>query len=433
MKTADVVIGANLGDEGKGLVTDFLASKYGSDALVVRFCGGAQAGHTVTTPEGKRHVFNHFGSGSLCGASTYLSRFFICNPILFLAEAKRLEKLGIRPKVFIDPAAPVTTPYDMMVNQMVEELRGKDRHGSCGVGIGETIERQQHSEYALTFSDLYNFPALNLKLDYIRRHWVPLRLKNLGIKTIAPEWKERIGSQAVLMHFMSDVDAFLECARTASLSCVRQAKHVIFEGAQGLLLDQDHEWFPHVTRSNTGLKNVVSLARAADLTRLNVHYVSRCYATRHGAGPLPHELSQKPYEGIMDLTNVPNPHQGTMRFGWLDLDLLQRTICRDLDFASHLIDAKPRLALTCLDQIDEKAYFISRGTKCVGTVAQLVDKVASLLPVEAMLTSYGPTRTTMKVVQREPLVCAKAVTLPPIIPITEPLYAPFLRLSAGGT
>lgn len=85
---ARVVIGANFGDEGKGLVTDWLCAQ--GAGVVVRFNGGAQAGHTVETPEG-RHVFHHLGSGTFCNVPTYLSQYFICNPILFLHELERLQ------------------------------------------------------------------------------------------------------------------------------------------------------------------------------------------------------------------------------------------------------------------------------------------------------------------------------------------------------
>lgn len=135
MRDISVVIGANYGDEGKGLVTDFLSN---SETLVVRFNGGAQAGHTVVTPEGQRHVFHHIGSGALRGAATLLSRFFIVNPFIFLKEVK---ELGFEPTVSIDPRASVTTPYDMLLNQAVERKRGEERHGSCGLGINETVTR----------------------------------------------------------------------------------------------------------------------------------------------------------------------------------------------------------------------------------------------------------------------------------------------------
>ncbi|MEJ2125462.1 MAG: adenylosuccinate synthetase, partial [Alphaproteobacteria bacterium] len=134
---AKAVIGAAYGDEGKGLITDALVASCGAAATVVRFNGGAQAGHTVTLPDGRRHVFHHIGSGTLAGAPTFLSRFFVANPILLATEIANLAAMGFTPSIAIDPDAPVTTPFDMMINQFAETARGSGRHGSCGLGFGE--------------------------------------------------------------------------------------------------------------------------------------------------------------------------------------------------------------------------------------------------------------------------------------------------------
>ena len=120
---AQVVIGAQFGDEGKGRLIDAYAAPLGSQALVIRFNGGAQAGHTVVTPEGMRHVFSHIGSGALVGAATFLSRFFVCHPMLFRKEIESLAIQGVQPDVYVDPQSPVTTPYDMMLNQIIERER----------------------------------------------------------------------------------------------------------------------------------------------------------------------------------------------------------------------------------------------------------------------------------------------------------------------
>jgi adenylosuccinate synthase len=98
---ARVVIGANFGDEGKGLLTDYLCAQ--GAGMVVRFNGGANAGHTVVTPDGKRHVFSHFGSGSFCDVPTFLSPYFVCNPVLFFHELETLHKLGVSPTVYAHP------------------------------------------------------------------------------------------------------------------------------------------------------------------------------------------------------------------------------------------------------------------------------------------------------------------------------------------
>ena len=105
---AYAVIGANYGDEGKGLITDYLCRQV-ENPLVIRFNGGAQAGHTVESPEGVRHIFSHFGSGTLAGAPTYLSKHFVVNPILFNREYDVLVEKGIVPKVYVHPDCLVTT------------------------------------------------------------------------------------------------------------------------------------------------------------------------------------------------------------------------------------------------------------------------------------------------------------------------------------
>lgn len=146
-----VVIGANFGDEGKGLMTDYFCHQStlrGEKTLVVLHNGGAQRGHTVVTPDGNRHVFHHFGSGTLVGADTYLSGDFILNPIVFRQEWEELKEMGITPRAYANENCLITTPFDMILNQIKEKWRGGERHGSCGIGIYETKIRT-----------LYNFEA----------------------------------------------------------------------------------------------------------------------------------------------------------------------------------------------------------------------------------------------------------------------------------
>jgi adenylosuccinate synthase len=185
-RSARVVIGANFGDEGKGVLTDYFAAQAPATSLIVRFNGGAQAGHTVVTPEGQRHVFGHIGAGSLCGAATFLSHYFVCNSLLFLREYEALGRLGLTPTVWVDPRAPVTTPYDILINQLLENARGAARHGSCGVGFGETWERTLSTDFALTVADLTDRSRLLRRLMAIRRDYVPQRLARLGLHDLEP-------------------------------------------------------------------------------------------------------------------------------------------------------------------------------------------------------------------------------------------------------
>lgn len=307
---ARVVIGANFGDEGKGLVTDFLCAQ-GAD-VVVRFNGGAQAGHTVVTLDGARHVHKHVGSGTLQGIPTFLSQFFVCNPIAFFQELDDLKKLGITPAVYAHPQCLVTTFADMLINQRKESLRGMKRHGSCGIGVNETMRRSEIPELKITMADLWNGVDLTPQLDMICNKWAPFRSG------------EVIDEPAMVEAFMKGCEAFANYVKPLGIS---QCKDPVFEGAQGLLLDQNNtEFHPHLTPSNTGMDNVRILCAQAGIDEIEAYYVSRTYLTRHGAGPLPGEDFELRYP---DATNVENEHQGPLRFAPLDYEALRKRCLAD--------------------------------------------------------------------------------------------------------
>lgn len=396
MKNAQVVIGANFGDEGKGLMTDFLASQE-SRAVVVRFNGGAQAGHTVTTPEGERHVFSHFGSGTFAGASTYLSEFFVHNPLLFFKELALLNTAGQRPVVYADPKGFITTPYDMMVNQIAERRRGAGRHGSCGVGFNETIQRNQDEGFRITIADLLDMEKVSGVLDLIRSTYIPARLEELGFGDEYQKSIQVFTDNGIFNNFLDDVREFHRRIGVATAQEIAALDlPLIFEGAQGLLLDENHQWFPHVTRSSTGLKNVVTLANQMGVKVLNVNYMTRCYLTRHGAGPMPGELNYLPYRDIQDRTNIPNDWQGSLRFAFLDGDLLKETIDADLHQADDFGGVvNRRLVVTCMDQRgDDGITVVIGGRKVTLDVREFIAFVRDTWGDDCAF-SYGPTRATL--------------------------------------
>ena len=397
-KSAVVIVGANFGDEGKGLLTDFHAARFGENCIVVRFNGGAQAGHTVVTPDGRRHVHSHFGSGTLTGAPTFLSRHFVSHPLLFRREAIELEKLGIHsPGVFADERGLVTTPYDMLINQWVEAARGSKKHGSCGVGFGETIERNSDERFAIRVYDLANADALRMKLDAIRQNWTPARLRKLNVPALSQQQKDLLAADKLRDDFIEASAEFHARIRVARPDILKSS-HVVFEGAQGLLLDEDYGWFPHVTRSSTGLKNAVQIAAEAGIDSLDCVYATRAYATRHGAGHLPHELPAKPYVGVEDTTNIHNPHQDSLRFGWLDFDLLNSKINADFERCQSATDIKitRQLAVTCLDQLNEPAFYIHENHLRETTIDNFSAAAARAVNITEFYTSRGQTRETIK-------------------------------------
>ena len=360
-KKIKIVVGCSFGDEGKGLMTDYFSTN--PNTVVICHNGGAQKGHTVVTPDGKRHVFNHFGSGTLANADTYLSEDYILNPMLFRREYDELSSIGYMtscvPKVFVNEKCLVTTPYDMMINQIAEEQRKDSKHGSCGTGIFETIIRNKLESFQLSakkaFSDnLWMDSYISSLTNRIKNIYVGRRLLELDIRTVSDEWNARLTSENIIANYMDDLQFMKEHIIVISDESVLLNGHdnIVFEGAQGLLLDQNNkDYFPNLTPSNTGLTNPIKILKDNGLTHedIEVCYVTRSYVTRHGAGRFDTECESNLIgENLIDSTNVPNPFQDTLRYGKLDLNLLVSTIKNDLTNIDF--NARISLAITHLDQ-----------------------------------------------------------------------------------
>jgi len=377
MKKIYAVVGSNYGDEGKGLMVDYLASE-SSFPLVIRFNGGAQAGHTVQTPEGERHVFSHFGSGTFVGAPTFLSRYFICNPLLFRREYDELNLKCDKLHIFIDNKCIVTTPFDIMYNQLIELSSNDTRHGSVGVGINATLKRTFN---VITVDDLANLPIkeLIIKLVDIAKYYIanlPEPKTDLEIE-IHNAFSNYMG---IIQSFISDCNFFVKYTNL-KLPNFDEYDTIVFEGAQGLLLDEEYGTMPYCTPTPCGMKNVEQLIHAYKLYEyadIEVIYMTRWYMTRHGAGPLENEEPLP--EWVKDETNKPHMFQGALRYAPLkDMRSLIGRISTDvLTYYTSLTHASVsmKLGVTCLDQgqpnLDDNDFL------------PLID-----------YTSYGPTRQTM--------------------------------------
>ena len=369
-----VVIGANFGDEGKGLMTDYFCHQATSDLdvpLIVLNNGGAQRGHTVVTPEGYRHVFKHFGSGSFdcyCGVPTYFGSSFIVNPITFSMESR---ELGFTPECYISPYCRVTTPWDMMANIIIEESRGLNKHGSCGMGIWETVKRCGDWENGSYWNSIHSFNP-----DMIRKYYGK-RFEQKGI-VLTESWRDLFYDDAIYSKFCRDVDYMKDHVKAVSrLSELEYMPNtIVIENGQGLLLDSDNmDYYPNVTASNTGVEWAIDFLLIISMPGLvvddlEVCYVSRTYMTRHGKGRFdtecdPAEISE---QIMADKTNIWNPHQGHMRYGKLDIeDMVSR--CKK-DFNDNIGPfekvAHMSLAFTHADEYEPQgirsyANYISTG------------------------------------------------------------------------
>lgn len=334
-------------------MTDYFCEKASKTekCVVVLSNGGCQRSHTVTTPDGKRHAFRHFGSGTFVGAHTYYPEQFIVNPIFFREEYNKLQNLGYTPRAIMHPNCMFTTPFDMIINQIVEEYRGDNRHGSCGMGIWETIVRNDGIR-------VYDFFIKDIQtkikeLKNIRDLYLPKRLKELGVTKISKEWEDVIQSEGMITNYIQDFDWMMNHVLLIDNDILRSYKNVVFENGQGLLLDQNRtEYGSHTTPSNTGIKNpmeIIDSVFAEDEFNLEVCYVTRSYMTRHGAGRFDTECKKEDINpDMVDLTNVPNPHQGILRYGKLDLNDLMKRIEED----SKGVKGNISLAITHLNKYD---------------------------------------------------------------------------------
>lgn len=381
MKNIKIVIGANFGDEGKGLMTDYFCSQAppSEKVLNVRFNGGAQAGHTVVTPNGRRHIFGHFGAGSfLPNAATYLSEDFIINPILFRQEYEKLQAIGVYPMVYVHPRCLLTFPQDMMINQFIETNRGENRHGSCGVGIYETILRS-HKDGEVTASTLAVSGMKHFQIDF--EYYTNERIEKIfGLKLSESE-KALLINQNIRAHFDQDIKFFMDHTAILDERVFRHYDYVVFEGAQGLMLDQNNkDYWPHLTPSNTGVQNIVQYLDGQ--MDIEVCYVTRPYLTRHGAGKLPNECPREMTGAKIDLTNHENQWQGELRYGKLNVTELMERCAEDfvkLDPTGNKC-AKLSYAVTHMDEALKSDLIPYAGT---------------------IYMSYGPKRTDVKKVWGE--------------------------------
>ena len=295
---AVIVADLGFGDSGKGTMTDYLVRSLDA-GLVVRFNGGAQAGHTVVDPDGRRHTFSQFGAGSLVpGVRTHLSRFMIVHPGGLLREAEILGGDCLS-RLTVAPEALVITPFHQAANRIRETRRGALRHGSCGLGVGETVaDSLAFPEDSIRFKDLSAPAALRRKLLRVQsRKWSELGSDPvLESRDVIDDWIGLVGSMGVPMA----EDRFRET--------------VVFEGAQGVLLDEWRGFHPYTTWSTCTFDNALELLSdyPGQTVRLGV---LRSYHTRHGAGPLPTEDASLVLE---EPDNHFGPWQGAFRNGWAD-------------------------------------------------------------------------------------------------------------------
>lgn len=335
MANAKIILGTQFGDEGKGLVTDYLTG-YGNIPAVVRFSGGQQAGHTVIF-KGKKFVFSSYCSGTLRGYPSYISEYCTIFLNTMDEEYRLLRSMGIYPELTVHPLAMVTTPYDVAYNRVTEALFNK--HGSVGLGVGATMKRNYETPYKLYAVDLLNLGLFTAKMGKIKQYYED-KFTDPAIKRAFT-----IETREFLLPFM-DLAGRINF-EIAGYPKINKYETVLFEGSQGILLDMDHGVFPNVTYGHTTSRNALKICKKMGLKRIDVCYVARCYQTRHGTGWM---SNNRPVDLVNNQgeINVSHTWQGDFRTAELDYELINHAMRID-DIYSRDVDAK-MLYITCLDQ-----------------------------------------------------------------------------------
>ena len=317
-----VVTGANAGDEGKGMVAYALAKEaisHDEKVLSILYNGGVQRGHTANG-----QVVHCTGTGDLAGGTTYYDEHFVVDPIaLWLTETK----------VFIHPNCRVVLPCDVVRNREKEIARGLLKHGSCGMGIFECVKRNHYDHLSIRAIDLRSGFTLYAKVEHLRKtlaHGTDDTVYNTDNFMMAADYVVRNCPIVELGQIVSDYDT------------------LIFEGGQGLLLDQSNgKDFPHLTPSSVGSFNIHRTINDLGADSTDIFYVSRSYMTRHGVGPMDAECAKDDINpDIVDATNIRNDWQDELRFGYIDTEKLYRRVKGDY---GRYKDAKLNMVFTQLN------------------------------------------------------------------------------------
>lgn len=465
-----IVGGLLYGDEGKGTTIDSIVYEK-NVSLVIRYNGGPQAMHHVVLPNNIVHCFSQFGSGSFHNnCKTLLSKYMVISPHTLLVEGDTLINEGIidiYDKMFIDFDCAIVTPYHKCINRIYETLRGNESYGTTGMGVGITID-----EFFSTYNELspkdqfYNcekkFICLKIrdlldkkKLFCVLQELISEKIQQirqiiknykdekfevfdpnyLELKKTEIKYDKEILAKAnsIFLSFLNEntldslYNFYLEFASKLSKNFIdgvslieselSQSKNIVFEGAQGALLDRIHGIYPHITKSLCSIDNVIKI-----LNPIKIEYniisigVLRCYSSRHGNGPF---ITENEYlnEKIIENHNKSSGWQGKFRIGPFDLVAANYgTQIFKTDF----------LSITCLDKLADciekhncniilnNGYIIS----CVDDKINLILKEKNLFEFEII---NGHTIIN-KILIRNDVINYKNIELLTVLNNAKPFY-----------
>jgi adenylosuccinate synthase len=345
-KTA-VIIGAQWGDEGKGKIVDVLSENF---SIVARYAGGHNAGHTVII-DGKKFILQLVPCGVLReGCRSVIGNGVVLDPVAFLKEVAGLRQAGVSvdQNLFVSNRAHVILPYHRMLELASENAPGRVKIGTTSRGIGPAYEDKM-GRRGLRVADLLDLTLLRTHIENACREKNMIAHALFNSEPLDPDkmYQEYAEASARIAPFVCDTAALLNRAIT-------EGESIVFEGAQGTMLDIDHGTYPFVTSSSATSGGAVTGTGVAPTAIGTVIGVTKAYCTRVGGGPFPSEL----HDSTADLLRARGNEYGAVtgrprRCGWLDLPLLRY---------AAMINGISWLVVTKLDVLDE----LSEIPICVG-------------------------------------------------------------------
>jgi adenylosuccinate synthase len=371
-----VVVGAQWGDEGKGKIVDVLSERF---SVVARYAGGHNAGHTVIIG-GQKFILQLIPCGVLrpdCRA--VIGNGVVLDPMAFLKEVGRLRELGvdIDRQLFVSNRAQVILPYHRMIELAAESAPGRKKIGTTSRGIGPAYEDKM-ARNGLRVVDLLNRDLLKTHIENACREKNAIAHALFGTEPLDPAqmYEEYAAAAEKVRPFVTDSAALLNRA-------LREGQSVMFEGAQGTMLDIDHGTYPFVTSSSATAGGAVTGTGVGPTAIGTVIGVTKAYVTRVGEGPFPTELHDASGEALRARGHEYGAVTGRpRRCGWLDLPLLRY---------SNQINGTEWLVVTKLDVLDD----LDEIPVCIGYKidGQSIDTMPADVPG---IESIQPQYTTLR-------------------------------------
>jgi adenylosuccinate synthase len=374
-KTA-VVLGAQWGDEGKGKIVDVLSERF---SAVARYAGGHNAGHTVVFG-GQKFILQLIPCGVLRrGCKGVIGNGVVLDPIAFLKEVAKVRELGVAvdEQLFVSNRAHVILPYHRMIERAAENAPGRDKIGTTSRGIGPAYEDKM-ARSGLRIVDLLRPDQLRSHIEAVCAQKNAIAHALFGTDPLEPAkmFDEYAAAAEQVRPFVTDTGRLLH-------SIMAEGGSILFEGAQGTMLDIDHGTYPFVTSSSATAGGAATGTGVGPTSIGTVVSVTKAYVTRVGEGPFPTEIHDEAGDHLRQrgfefgaVTGRPR------RCGWLDLPLLRY---------SNRVNGAEWLVVTKLDVLDE----LDEIPICVGY--EIDGKATDEIPANVQgLASIKPIYTKMK-------------------------------------